>query len=295
MAQPGPLILDFDDSVLPLPASRAVDLTGWQEEIRFGCPMKSLQRLGRELAEHLPRPLRDSAELPVVFMGSGDYHHVTWLLLQRYREYGVPIQLVVFDNHPDNMRYPWGIHCGSWVWHASRLPFVAQIHVLGITSADVERPHAWENHLRNLRSGKVRYWCVGRGLDWMQRLGIRHSRSFPTVKDLLDAFGDYLATTAEPVHLSIDKDVLSAEDARTNWDQGVMRFEEMKAAIGVFKHRVVAADVVGEVSVYRYRSLFKRMLSGLDGQPAIEPDELLAWQTQHWRINQELVELLLNA
>lgn len=288
MARQGTLILDFDHSVLPLPGSARIDLAEWQEEIRFGCRMRGLRRLKAAIGQELTVPPR------VVFMGSGDYHHVTFLLLEHYRDLGRPLQLVVFDNHPDNMRYPWGIHCGSWVWHASKLPFVSSIHVLGITSTDVESPHAWENHLRNLYSGKVRYWCVGRDLGWMKRLGIQHSHSFSSMPFLLDAFAGHIAATDDPIYLSIDKDVLSAEDAKTNWDQGVMRFEELKRAITRLKDRIVAADVVGDVSAYRYDSLFKRILSGMDGQPEIPQQALAEWQAQHQQINQELLSLLVS-
>lgn len=280
------LILDFDRSVLPLPDSVRIDLAGRQEEIRFGCRLNSLQQLQADIAPALTGPPR------LVMMGSGDYHHLTYLLLQRFRDFGQPLQLVVFDNHPDNMRYPWGIHCGSWVWHASRLPFVQQIHVLGITSRDVEAAHGWENHLRALWSGKLRYWCVGRNLDWMRRLGISHSRSFVSTADMLGAFLEYNAASTAPIYLSIDKDVLSAADAHTNWDQGVMRKAEMLDAIRPMLGRIVAADVVGEVSSYRYRSRFKRLLSGLDEQPDIPQENLTAWHTEHLAINLELQQLL---
>lgn len=286
MVQASTLILDFDNSVQPLPGSDRIDLAQWQEEIRFGCSLRSMHKLETVIAPALAQPPG------IVFIGSGDYHHITCLLLERYRSYGQPIQLVVFDNHPDNMRYPWGIHCGSWVWHASRLPFISQIHVLGITSTDVESPHAWENHLRNLRSGKVRYWCIGRDLGWMKHLGIQHSHSFSSAQFLLKAFAEHMAATDDPIYLSIDKDVLSAEDAKTNWDQGVMRFEEMKAAIELLKGRIIAADVVGEVSAYRYGSLFKRVLSGLDDQPEIPEYDLATWQSQHQQINRGLLEAL---
>ena len=280
------LILDLDGSLLPLPASTRLDLTDWQEEIRFGCRLNSLQRLGTAIAPAL-------AQSPeVVFMGSGDYHHLTCLLLERYRRASRPIQLVVFDNHPDNMRYPFGIHCGSWVWHASRLPFVKQVHVLGITSGDVEAAHAWENHLRNLHAGRVRYWCIGRNLGWMRRLGIRHSLSFPDAAALLAAFCEHLAGNDDPIHCSIDKDVLSPEDAHTNWDQGVLRLDELLSALQRMRGRIVGADVVGEVSTYRYRSRFKRLLSGLDAQPGIPQEMLAQWQAQHQAINLRLLEAL---
>jgi arginase family enzyme len=277
------LILDFDGSVLPLPEADAIPLHAMQEAVRFGCRMQVLRTAARQWT-----PLLEANPSPV-FLGSGDFHHVTYTLVERLR---MPIQVVVFDNHPDNMRYPFGIHCGSWVWHVSRLPFVARVHVVGITSNDVEGGHVVENHLRPLYSGKVRYWCMQKNLRWMRTMGIRHCRSFPSSAELLDAFSTAIGGTAEPIYLSIDKDVLAPDVVRTNWDQGLVRLEDLASAIRPLQKRVVGSDVTGDVSIYHYRSRLKRMLSGLDHQPAIASDEALVWQLQHQKVNRRLLSLL---
>jgi hypothetical protein len=107
------------------------------------------------------------------------------------------------------------------------------------------------------------------------------------------AFGAAVAEGDEPVYLSIDKDVLAADVAGTNWDQGVMRREELLGAVGLLKARVVAADVTGDVSSYRYKSAFKRLLSGLDGQTLIPAADIASWQAAHHTLNRELAGLLL--
>lgn len=280
------LILDFDGSVRPLDGADTFPLQERQEAIRFGCRMSELRRLQAEVEPAL------RADPPVVFMGSGDYHHVSYPLIERLGRLGEPVQIVVFDNHPDNMRYPFGIHCGSWVWHVSRLPFVARVHVAGITSPDVERAHAIENHLAPLRSGRVVYWCVGRNLGALRMFGVRDSRSFPSIEEMLDRLGAELAATRTPVYLSIDKDVLAHDVVQTNWDQGVMRLEELESAIRMLDGRLTGSDVVGDVSSYRYRSRFMRLLSGLDGQPEIPAASLAEWQAGHQRVNQRLLALL---
>jgi hypothetical protein len=277
-----PLILDFDGSVQGLSDIDTFPLRHRQESIRFGCGMAALRALGEEIP----------AAPPTVFLGSGDYHHVSYLLIERLRVLGTPIQVVVFDNHPDNMRYPFGIHCGSWVSHVSRLPFVSCVHVLGITSSDVEGWHVWENHLRALHSGRVRYWCVGRDLRAMRRLGMRHSRSFESAGDLLDRFAAESRTWKEPVYLSIDKDVLAPSVVRTNWDQGVMTLEDIEQGIDMVRNLVVASDVTGEVSSYQFASLWKRILTRLDRQPEIPDDLLNRWQQQHRAVNQRLLAKL---
>ncbi len=280
------LILDFDGSVPPLEGADAIMLRDRQEAIRFGCRLSVLRRLQADLEPHL------RADPPVVFMGSGDYHHVSYLLIERLQKLDTRIQVVVFDNHPDNMRYPFGIHCGSWVWHVSRLPFVARVHVVGITSTDVERAHVIENHIAPLRSGKAVYWCVGRNVGALRLLGVRHARSFASVGDMLERLGAALADSREPVYLSIDKDVLARDVVQTNWDQGVMRLEELESAVRILRSRVIGSDVVGDVSSYRYRSRFKRFLSGLDRQPHIAAESLEAWQAVHQQVNRRLAALL---
>jgi arginase family enzyme len=284
-----PVILDFDGAAGPLPDSVVIPLQERQEAIRFGCRVATLRALGRELAPVLsPLPT-------IVFMGSGDYHHVSYLLIERLRCLSKPVQVVVFDNHPDNMRYPFGIHCGSWVRHVSRLSFVSCVHVIGITSGDVQGAHLWENHLLPLYTGRVRYWCVGRDLGAMRVLGIRQSQSFATVNDLLDRFAAESRTWTDPIYLSIDKDVLSRDVVQTNWDQGVMTLEELERAIGMVRHLVIASDVTGEVSSYRFSTRYKQILSALDHQPKLPASSFERWQEQHQAVNRRLLSALADA
>ena len=109
---------------------------------------------------------------------------------------------------------------------------------------------------------------------------------------LLEELAAALSSAPEPVYLSIDKDVLARDVVQTNWDQGVMRMEELMNAIRRVRGRLVASDVTGEVSSYRYRSRFKRLLSGLDRQPEIPERILDDWQTRHQEVNRQLLSLL---
>jgi len=139
-----PVVLDLDGSVGPLPDEHRVALTDWQERLRFGCSMRVLEQFGLDLEGRLPPA---SAHGTVLF-GSGDFHHLTPLLIARQlRVRTGPIEVIVLDNHPDNMRFPMGIHCGSWVTFVASLPGVSHVHVVGITSRDLGWTHVWENRL----------------------------------------------------------------------------------------------------------------------------------------------------
>ena len=160
-----PVILDFDGSVLPVAeGERRIPLGSWQEAIRFGCTRRAFSALEAHLEGVLP------VDCGCAFMGSGDFHHVTLIPLRRLCRRLPPASLdvVVFDNHPDNMRYPFGIHCGSWVSHAALLPSVRRVHVIGITSGDIGLAHAWENRLTPFLRRKLTYWSVGTDAAWLR-------------------------------------------------------------------------------------------------------------------------------
>ena len=141
-----PLLLDLDGSLLGLDQGTVVPLRAWQEAIRFGCGRRIWREFGHSLRAALP------AKYGTVLCGSGDFHHVSHLLLS-FQSPPRPIDVVVLDNHPDNMRFPFGIHCGSWVRHAAELPQVRRIHVVGITSPDVGLGHPVVEQHRPLGSG----------------------------------------------------------------------------------------------------------------------------------------------
>jgi len=281
-----PVVLDIDRSVGPLPGRLVLPLEHWQESMRFACSMASMRRFRTMLDELLP------AEHGTVLMGSGDFHHLSWPLIARLRP-RKPFQVVVLDNHPDNMRFPFGVHCGSWVRKVAMLPQVSHVHVLGITSADIGGGHAWENYLTPLLRGKLSYWSIGVDTGWARRLGLaRAFRGFDTAEALVDAFVERERTQIAPSYLSIDKDVFAPEVAHTNWDQGRLLAHHALALIGSLQHGLVGSDINGEVSHYQYKSWWKRKLSALDEQPAIDPAMLADWQAQQHVLNLQLLEAI---
>ncbi len=281
-----PVILDFDGSVGPMPGALVVPLSDWQERFRFGCGMGTYREFARHLDANLP------ADRGTVFFGSGDFHHASLALIARARA-AEPFDVVVLDNHPDNMRYAFGVHCGSWVRRVAALPSVAHVHVVGITSKDVAWMHAWENYLAPLLRGKLTNWCVGVDVGWARRFGLADRfLAFDSTAALLDRFAESRRGNPAKVYLSIDKDVLGIESIRTNWDQGCMTEAQMLQAIGLFAGRLVGSDVTGEISAYRYRSAFKRWLAAVDGQVETGGARMAAWQRRQRDLNARLLEAL---
>ena len=282
-----PVVLDFDGSVEGATDAICVDLRAWHDRIRFACSLRALRKLRKMLDVAAPAPHGP------VFLGSGDFHHVSLPLIERIARSYSGFDVVVLDNHPDNMRFAFGVHCGSWVRRVAALPQVHHVHVLGITSSDVDTAHAWQNYLRPLRRGKVSYACLGVDTSWAQHHGLgKRVRTFDCVAELLAHWRADLSRSGRPVYLSIDKDAFSAEGVQTNWDQGRLLADDLWIVINSLRGRLLGCDVCGEVSIAHYRSRLKRWLSALDGQVKPPALELAAWQRRQAEFNAALLQHL---
>lgn len=284
-----PVILNFDNSVGTFDRALDIDLGEWQDTIRFSTKWTDFQRLENELQRQLPD------DYGSIFLGSGDYHHVSQLLIkQRHKRLeNDKLTVIVIDNHPDNMRYPFGIHCGSWISHAAALPFVDHIHVVGITSGDISIKHAVENRLKPLISKKLTYWSTGVNVGWAALLGLKSAfQTFDNIDDMMSAFISSIYKVGHPIYLSIDKDALSPRFIHTNWDQGEMETRHLTDLITNLGKKLIGCDVTGEVSNYTYKNFWKRLMSRLDGQSIVPENSLIKWQEEQHQLNSRLIEML---
>ena len=285
-----PLVLDVDNSVGPLGNELRLPLQHWQERVRFGCGLATFKRFAAELQSLLP------TQFGTALMGSGDFHHLSWPLIEHcIAQHGFsaqrPLRVVVLDNHPDNMRFPWGVHCGSWVRRVAMHPAVSHVHVAGITSQDIGSGHAWENYLTPLRAGKLSYWSSGVDTRWAARVSASAGfKNFSSVSELSAALAQMLNAQNQPTYLSIDKDVFAADVVRTNWDQGQMQESEAMALIDALRGQIRGSDITGDVSSWQYATWWKRLMSAGDGQDTqIDASTLSAWQAGQHGLNQRLV------
>lgn len=236
----------------------------------------ALAGLTRRLRERLPA----SAGPRLVFAGSGDFHHATPTLVARALEAASgPVTIIHIDNHPDWVRYANGLHCGSWVGAAARLAGVSRVVTLGVCSSDVGAGRRREGDLTLVESGRLALYAY-RAPDGAPALNLA-GHVQPTIEAIgLSAFIGVMLEEVKTgaVYITIDKDVLRAEDAATNWDQGCMALDELLAILRAVmeRHHVIGADVVGDWSKPAYgggvlASMLKRAEALLD-QPWRAPE-----------------------
>jgi arginase family enzyme len=261
-----------------------VPLGAWQEAIRFASTRAQMQALTNVLAG----PLHNRHG--VVFLGNGDFHHVSYPLIAHVSQ-AQCVEVIVLDNHPDNMRWIGEIHCGSWVRRVGRLANVIHVHVLGITSLDISTARLWENYLTSLWQGRLTYWGVRQTFGALHGLVGRNAfRNFDTPDALCASFIASQRRSTQSAYLSIDKDVLGADVVRTNWDQGCFNERHVNSVIDVLAGRLVGADITGELSSYQYSHPWKRWLSARDARPCVDLDSLTYEQTRHGQLNTRLAE-----
>jgi len=264
-------ILDLDGAITAQaaiasrPDAVVHELRAWGPRIRIACGFRSFERFEADLATTLGGPHDASADL--MLYGSGDFHHVSLALLRRLSQ---PVNLLVIDKHPDWMRGVPLLHCGTWLYHAGRLPNVRTIfHVGGDLDFDnLYRPLApwpW------LRSGKILVTPAirrfrGAGWDRLELEPLRADSETPVDPARLDRLiAPWRAElAARPLYVSVDKDALQATDAVVNWDSGFLDLDELGRVLDAFLEaadgRLAGMDSTGDWSPVVVRGLLRSFL-----------------------------------
>lgn len=199
----------------------------------------------------------------VHFLDSGNYHYLTRLFTKRIEE---PYQLVFFDNHTDMQpsMIPDLLSCGAWAKQViEEDSHLEKMFLIGPRQSAIHEIPADSMGLSNMKKLVCISWE-----EWEEK----------TVQGLQNKLdGQDMLISHLPVYLSIDKDVLSPEYARTNWDQGEMELSALKEILQWIKdrNRIIGVDICGEF-------------------PAPPPFQAAEIKTINERTNEELYEMFEN-
>lgn len=171
----------------------------------------------------IERQLRDRPPAPLRFSGTGNYHYLTLFFLRQIHQ---PFTLVLFDHHTDMQPPAFGslLSCGSWLKYAvDTLPALEQVFIVGAGRQMIDATAG----------------PYGSRVCCLDDTDVEH-------RDWIQFLIDRITT---PVYLSIDKDVFSDRDVRTNWDQGHLRldtFLTIRTRL-LSSIRLLGADVCGDL------------------------------------------------
>lgn len=270
-------ILNFDGSVasqgklIQKYSPTVIDLLKFGPRARLWAGRK----ISRQIEEAIPQPCGNT----VNFIGSGDFHHISALLINKIRR---PLTLIIFDFHPDWAGIPPLNSCGSWVRLALKNKNIAKCVVLGASSDDISTLGLYSADTGLLKKSRLEIYPYSRRPSRIFFRGLPANVSFRAEKNIFSStiYWDELKQkgardfvgqlsgriSQRDVYISVDKDCLKKEYALTNWEQGQMPLEELLAFLRLVKSNfnLLGVDITGDYSPICLRGLAKTLISGLD-------------------------------
>ena len=235
--------------------------------------------MSKKVAQKLKGLLDPEVKNTITFLGSGDFHHISELLIEQFQ---IPLGVVVFDHHPDWDTLPPRLSCGSWVNRILERRSVLKVILLGVSSDDISPPGITTANLNSLRGNRVEIYpyfhrptrVLFRNVP--ENISITLSRRlfysdiyWQQLKDnnLRDFFSQLTTRIAMPqVYISIDKDCLKSAYSLTNWEEGRFELEELLIMLNLIKEKydIVGLDITGDYSQVELRGTIKAFCSRLD-------------------------------
>lgn len=214
---------DFSNKIYKDLYSTKIDLYDLRETYSM-CHLDILD----EISKRLPTHQKDK----LYYLGNGNYHYLTLVLLARLEE---PFTLITFDHHNDARYFPFPdmTSCGSWIRTAlEELDLLEKVIIIGASADNTKE-------MKNGLSDKLFFLSEEK-----------------ISEKVLQRISNAIKT--KNIYISVDRDFLSEREVQTNWDQGNNQLPDLLSAIQLFSkdHILVGADVCGDI-VWDFRTLNK--------------------------------------
>lgn len=176
-----------------------------------------------ETLEIIRRRIAKSEPTPINYIDSGNYHYITYLLLERVQE---PFTLILFDHHTDmqSSLFESLMSCGCWVKRAiDENPFLKEVIIIGAAEQLIEEiPDCY----------REKVFAYGEAM----------LKEHPKWQTFARKHIHY------NVYISVDKDVMDPKEACTNWDQGILTLSQLREIYEsiVETHQILGIDICGE-------------------------------------------------
>lgn len=270
-------ILNFDDSILKQKnllkqyKAEVIDLKGLAPKARYF--------LNAEARSLIESRIKSSSGDPITFLGSGDFHHISEILISQFIE---PISCISFDFHPDWEIAPPRFGCGSWVSEVLRKKNILKFILVGASSNDLDSFHIQNGNLDSLKDDRVEIYPYAHqaSLTFFKKIprnvsiGVLDGVLFERIywhelkdRNLNEFFPSVLRRMPQKkVYISIDKDCLKNGFSLTNWEEGMLSLDELLLMLKLIKDNldIVGVDITGDYSPIVVEGLIKKAASYFD-------------------------------
>jgi arginase family enzyme len=235
----------------------------------------SNEKIAKEIIARIGPTSRSS----ITFLGSGDFHHITSLLLDKFSE---EISVISFDDHPDWDILPPKIGCGSWVTRVLNKVNVKKVILMGISSGDISPTLFRMGNYDSLKGDrleiypyqhkptKVFFKNIPRNIsaDVKKRIFFDEIQwQELKTKNMAEFFLHILRRLpTKKVYVTIDKDCLRAPYSLTNWAEGHLELEELLLMLKFIKENteIVGLDITGDYSPIKTEGLIRTVITAIN-------------------------------
>jgi arginase family enzyme len=239
------------------------------------CRLYSNEKTASEVSERIDPGSGDS----ITFLGSGDFHHITSLLLDKFSE---EISVISFDDHPDWDILPPRIGCGSWVTRVLGKDNVKKVILIGASSGDISPSLFRMGNYDSLKGDrleiypyqhkptKVFFKKIPENISADVKSGLLydeiHWQELKT-KNIAEFFLHILRRLpAKKVYVTIDKDCLKAPYSLTNWAGGHLELDELLLMLKFIKENteIVGLDITGDYSPVKTEGFIRTAITAMN-------------------------------
>lgn len=205
------------------------------------CDDLALQQLTKMLAE--------ISVYGIHYIDGGNYHYLSKIFTDKLNQ---PFDLVVFDHHHDMQPPLFGqiLSCGGWIKEVlDNNTFLNQVVIIGVKDELItEDIKAQYTQVQFITENKI-IALFGNISNNVNKDSVLLDKKNLLLNEKVVKYIFDKVCIQYPVYISIDKDVLSKEQYRTNWDQGILSTECLKSLLSLMieHYQVLGMDVCGEM------------------------------------------------
>ena len=270
-------VLNFDNSVVRQNKlierfkPSIIDLT----DLGPRCRLYSNEKTAKEVSARIDPGSGNS----ITFLGSGDFHHITSLLLDKLSG---EISVISFDDHPDWDILPPKIGCGSWVTRVLSKDNVKKVILVGASSDAISptlfrmgnydslKDDRLEIYPYQHKPTKVFFKKIPKNISADVKRGLFfdeiHWQELKS-KNIAEFFLHILRRLpTKKVYVTIDKDCLRAPYSLTNWAEGHLELEELLLMLKFIKENteVVGLDIAGDYSPVKTEGYIRTAITAIN-------------------------------
>lgn len=199
--------------------------------------------------QQLTKMLVEISAYGIHYIDGGNYHYLSKVFTDKLSQ---SFDLIVFDHHHDMQPPLFGqiLSCGGWIKEVlDNNTFLNQVVIVGVQDELItEDIRTQYTQVQFITENEIVALFGDISEDVDKDSVLLDKKNVLLCEKVVKYIFDKI-NIQYPVYISIDKDVLSKEQYKTNWDQGILSIECLKSLLSLIAndYQVLGIDICGEM------------------------------------------------